>query len=113
AVGLDTSFVGHPVLESGAREADPVRFRAAHGIALDEPLLCVLPGSRRGEVRRHLPPFGDAVARLKEQIPRLRVVVPTLPAVSGEVAARTADWPVPVIMIDDDAEKYGAMASSN
>ena len=35
-VGLAASYVGHPVLESGAERGDAARFRAAHGIAADE-----------------------------------------------------------------------------
>src|SRR5579862_3459861 len=32
AVGLAASYVGHPVIESGADAGDAARFRAAHGI---------------------------------------------------------------------------------
>ena len=33
--GLPATFVGHPVLESGADRGDAARFRAAHGIDAD------------------------------------------------------------------------------
>src|ERR1051326_6302969 len=33
AVGLACSYVGHPVIESGAERGDAARFRATHGIA--------------------------------------------------------------------------------
>src|SRR5437660_9239629 len=48
-VGLSCCFVGHPVLESGADRGDGKRFRVAHGLAPDEVLITVLPGSRGGE----------------------------------------------------------------
>src|SRR5260221_3315850 len=51
-VGLAASYVGHPVLESGADAGDAARFRARHGIAADELGLSVLPGSRGGGGRR-------------------------------------------------------------
>ena len=57
AVGLRCSYVGHPVIESGADRGDGQGFRARHGIAPDERVLCLLPGSRRGEVTRLLPIF--------------------------------------------------------
>src|SRR6185295_15765312 len=44
-VGLDASYVGHPVLESGAERGDAGRFRAAHAIATEELVVSVLPGS--------------------------------------------------------------------
>jgi len=111
--GLAATFVGHPVLESGVRGADGGRFRTTRGIAPDAPLLCVLPGSRRGEIRRHLPPFAEAVARLHARFPALRVVVPTVPAVADEVAAHLAGWPMPVMLVAGDAEKYDAMAAAD
>src|SRR5580704_2179802 len=45
-VGLACTYVGHPVIDSGAGQGDAARFRAAHGIAPDALLLTVLPGSR-------------------------------------------------------------------
>src|SRR5437879_9451055 len=63
-VGLAASHVGHPVLESGADKGDAARFRARHGIAADELLISVLPGSRGGEVRRLLTVFGATMRRL-------------------------------------------------
>src|SRR5947209_6354925 len=65
AVGLACSYVGHPVIESGAERGDATRFRAAHGIAGEELVLTVLPGSRGGEVSRLLPIFGAALRRLE------------------------------------------------
>src|SRR5271170_2962070 len=62
--GLPASFVGHPVLESGAGGGDAARFRATHSLAPDAKVLALLPGSRRGEVRRLLPVFGAALALL-------------------------------------------------
>lgn len=112
-VGLGTTFVGHPVLECGVRQADGRRFRATHGIAPDKPLLCLLPGSRRGEVLRHLPPFADAAARLHAKFPGLTVVVPTVPTVEAVVRSHAGTWPMPVIVTAEDAGKYDAMAAAD
>ena len=76
AVGLTASYVGHPVLESGAGQGRGPRFRAAHGIAEGELVLSVLPGSRSGEVRRLMPMFGAALHRLGDD----RRAVPRRPA---------------------------------
>ena len=86
-VGLACSYVGHPVLDSGADRGDGARFRAAHGIAADELVITVLPGSRGGEVRRLLPIFGAASsASSKRMIGPFRVVVPTVATVAAAVA---------------------------
>ncbi|MEX0582037.1 MAG: hypothetical protein WD185_00080, partial [Sneathiella sp.] len=66
AVGLPASFVGHSVIESGADKGDGPAFRLRHDIKPEEKLLMLLPGSRRGEVTRHLPIFREAVIQLHE-----------------------------------------------
>lgn len=111
AVGLPCDFVGHPVLEEGADRGDGAGFRARHGIPGDAPLLVVLPGSRRSEVRTLLPVFADVLARLKPRFPNLRAVVPTVGTVAGEVRDTAASWSVPTIVVEGVAEKYGAFAA--
>lgn len=110
--GLKTSFVGHPVLES-AQDADGARFRKVHDVPDNGPLLCVLPGSRSGEIGRHLEPFGDAVVLLQGRIPALWVVIPTLPVHAATIRDAVVDWPCPVVVIDREGEKYDAMAAAD
>src|ERR1051325_65566 len=86
-VGLAASYVGHPVLESGAERGDASRFRAEYGIGEDELVLTVLPGSRAGEVSRLIPIFGAALARLEKIVGPFRVAVPTVDIVEDIVAA--------------------------
>ena len=104
-VGLSCSYVGHPVLESGAERGDGERFRAAHGLAPDELLITVLPGSRGGEVRRLLPIFGAALSRLEDLIGPFRVVVPTVATVAATVADAVAAWPGMPIVVQRAARK--------
>ena len=110
--GLATTVVGHPAVEADAVTADPVAFRARHGLPPEAPLVCVLPGSRKGEVKRHEPVMAEALAILKQRFPDLRAVVPTVPTVAAEVAARAAAWPVPALVLEDPAEKYQAFAAA-
>jgi lipid-A-disaccharide synthase len=111
-VGLAASYVGHPVLESGAGRGDAERFRASHGIAADELVLTVLPGSRGGEVKRLLPIFGAALHRLEEIVGPFRVAVPTVANVADRVAAGVADWPGRPLVMRGAADKYDAFAAS-
>ena len=111
-VGLACSWVGHPVVESGADRGDAARFRSTHGLAAEELLITVLPGSRGGEVRRLLPVFGAAIARLAQEIGPLRVVVPTVATVAAAIAAAVRDWPGNPIIVRRPEEKYDAFAAS-
>ena len=92
--GMGASFVGHPVAaEPVIGTAARAAFRAAHGIAADAPLILCLPGSRRGEVARLGPLFGDALARLLVKRPEARIVLPATAARAAQVKAMTLCWP--------------------
>jgi lipid-A-disaccharide synthase len=109
--GLPATFVGHPVIESGADAGDGAAFRVRHGIAADARVLCVLPGSRRGEVRRMLAPFAETAAILARRFPNLTIALPTVPAVAAEVRSRA--FSVRAVVVEGDTEKYDAMAASD
>jgi lipid-A-disaccharide synthase len=111
-VGLPCTFVGHSVVESGAGRGDGAGFRARHGLADDARVLVVLPGSRRGEVRRLMPVFRQAIAGLTVGAAPLVTVVPTVSTVRDSVAAALADWPVPAILVEGDDDKYDAFAAA-
>ena len=110
-VGLPSTFIGHPILESGADRGNGVTFRQTHGIHPDAPILMALPGSRKGEVTRHMPLFKGVIENLLSRYPNLRVVVPTVPSVAG--AVRAFPWPQGTLIIEGSKEKYDAMAASN
>lgn len=111
-VGMSASFIGHPVIESGADRGDAARFCARHGLAVDTPLLCVLPGSRGNEIAHMIPIFGATVARVAAQAPGLRIVVPTVAAMQARVREGVAAWrPAPIVIVDE-AEKFDAFAAS-
>ncbi|MCB4824726.1 lipid-A-disaccharide synthase [Roseicella aerolata] len=112
AAGIPVSFVGHPVLESGADGGDAARFRTAHGIGPEQRVLLVMPGSRRAEVRRLLPVFGEALRLTAAAVPGLRPVLALAGPVEAAVRAGTAAWPVPPILVRTPAEKQDAYAAA-
>ena len=110
--GLACTFVGHPVVESGASSGNGGAFRKLHTIAPDVPLLTVLPGSRTSEITRLLPIFRNTVQILRDKNPDLHIVVPTVPHLKLRVAAEVATWGLPAIVVESDIEKYDAFAAS-
>jgi lipid-A-disaccharide synthase len=110
--GLACTYVGHPVIESGAERGDAARFRATHGIAGEELVLTVLPGSRGSEVCRLLPIFGAALRRLESIVGPFRVTVPTVENVAEAVGAGVANWPGRPVVLRGAAAKYDAFAAS-
>ncbi len=113
AASIPVTFVGHPVLESGADAGDAARFRGAHGLRPDERVLLVMPGSRRMEIRRLLPVFGAALRLLDSRLPGIRPVVPVAPLVAEAVRSGTADWPVRPILVGGLETKHDAFAAAS
>ncbi len=112
-VGLSASFVGHSVIESTATQADGPDFRKQHGISPETPVLAVLPGSRFGEVTRHLPVFKETVQKLQGQFADLQLLCVTTGPVARIVRDELASWPVPCHVTEDPAQKYNAMAAAD
>ena len=110
--GLSCCYVGHPVLESGADRGDGSRFRTSHGLATDDLLITVLPGSRNGEVKRLLPIFGAALNRLESLIGPFRVALPTVATVAETITGATQSWPGAPIITRRVEAKYDAFAAS-
>ncbi|NIZ08851.1 lipid-A-disaccharide synthase [Pseudooceanicola sp. HF7] len=111
AAGMDCDFVGHPVVtEPLANDEDVRAFRDEAGIG-DAPLLLLLPGSRRGEVTRLAPAFGETLAQIKTRFPDLRAVLPTTENVAELVAEQTRDWPVKPLVLDPRGREPGAHAA--
>lgn len=114
AAGMSCDFVGHPVVaEPRASRAEADAFRETHMIGPDQPLVLCLPGSRTGEVKRLGPRFDEALMRLRDREPGLRVVLPTVRGVAPMVRAMAARWPVAPIVVEETADKRAAFAAAD
>jgi lipid-A-disaccharide synthase len=102
--GVPCAFVGHPAAarpHPGPQEA--AAFRAAIGVPAGAPLLAALPGSRAGELKRHLALFGETVALLARRLPGLHVVAPTVGPRAAALREAAAAWAAPTIVLDPGA----------
>lgn len=93
--GPPTSYVGHPALAERLDAAAPV----------ERGPLMLLPGSRDGELRRHLPMFRDVLATLGSHPAVDGVVIPTLPSLAERLRRETAGWPVPVAIVSERSQR--------
>jgi lipid-A-disaccharide synthase len=84
--GLAVDFVGHPLLDRltplATRERADVR--RALSLAADRPLVLLLPGSRRNEVRRTLPLQLAAARALHARDPRVVFAIAVAPSIARE-----------------------------
>lgn len=102
--GPPCSYVGHPLIE----RLDDLRPGPGEAAARGRPTLVVLPGSRRSEVRRLTAIFGEAVARVAENVPGLDVVLPAVSDLADDIRARVAAWPVAPRIVLGEAAKLAA-----
>ena len=100
AAGMTCDFVGHPVVaEPVASDEEVHQFLQQEALG-DAPLILVLPGSRRAEVGRLTPIFGEALRPVLSRIPDARVVVPAAGPVASAVLEATRNWPGAPVVID-------------
>lgn len=98
--GMECDFVGHPVAsEPAATEAEIKGFRAVYDLG-NAPLLLALPGSRRGEVDRLAPVFGEALGLHLKDRPETRIVVPAVAHMVDTVAEHLRNWPGSPVVVD-------------
>jgi lipid-A-disaccharide synthase len=104
--GPPCTFVGHPLAEA-VTTLRPSAQEAARRVA-EPPLLLVLPGSRGGEIGRHLAVFGAAVGLVGERLGAVEVVLPTVPYLWERVRRDTAAWPIMPRVVVEPEEKWAA-----
>lgn len=73
--GVNTTYVGHPLVESLAPEVDATTLRRELGLGADQRVLGLLPGSRPHEIHHHLADMLAAARTLQSSRPDLAVVV--------------------------------------
>ena len=100
AAGMECDFVGHPVVsEPVASDRKVAEFRERHDLG-DKPVLLVLPGSRRGEVSRLTPIFGEVLKPVLAAHPDIQIVLPTTGSVAGLARELTQDWSRTPLILD-------------
>ncbi|HXF24941.1 MAG TPA: lipid-A-disaccharide synthase [Gemmatimonadaceae bacterium] len=80
--GIDTTFVGHPLLDRAQNLPTRAQARERLGIGPDEKVLALFPGSREQEIARHFLPFIESGRELARRHPGLRVIVHGAPTVN-------------------------------
>ncbi len=105
--GPPCTYVGHPVLE----ELPRLRPNAEESVRRDQkpPLLIVMPGSRRSELRSLIATFGEAVSSLTKTHGPFELVLPTLPHIEAQVRDAISSWPIQPRIVVTEAEKFAAM----
>ncbi|MDP4300167.1 lipid-A-disaccharide synthase [Leptothrix discophora] len=109
--GIAATYVGHPLADHIPLDVPRAQARAALGLDEAVPLVALLPGSRRGEIRHIAAPLLQAAARLARRRPELRFVLPVAPGLRGLIepllAEHAPDLPLQLI----DGQSHTALAA--
>ena len=78
-VGLSCDFVGHPIVsEEIATDKNILDLKKEHSLS-DEPTILCLPGSRKSEIDRLMPTFGESLIKFSRLIPNANFILPSTP----------------------------------
>jgi len=69
AGGIPSAFVGHPLKPRVRTRFSRDEFLTKHGLPAGQRLITLLPGSRKTEVKNHLPVLLDSVRRISQHFP--------------------------------------------
>ena len=83
--GIAATYVGHPLASVIPEVPDRAGARAHLGLSDADDVLAILPGSRSSEVQYIAPAFFQAAALLRQTRPKLRMVVPAVPALQARI----------------------------
>lgn len=99
--GPDTTYIGHPAVGKYTVVAPPSKGK-----------LLLLPGSRRGEVRRHMSLFRKVAEQLIDHPAITGMVLPTFPRLEELVRSELQEWPVNVDVLVDQQSQEVAYADA-
>ena len=104
---VEARFVGHPLVELVHPECDREAFFAETGLDPRRPLVALLPGSRRGEIQRLLPPMAELVGRWQQARPEAQWVLPVAPTLATDFVRGYLQG-APVVLVE--GRTYAARA---
>jgi lipid-A-disaccharide synthase len=104
--GPPCSYVGHPLTEQiGSLRPGVEEQKRRDG---EPPVLLVLPGSRRSEVRHHMEIFGETLGRMQAAGVSFELILPTMPHLQEAVGEGLKSWPVQPRVVIGEQEKRAA-----
>ena len=83
--GIAATYVGHPLAAVIPLEPDRAGARKQLGLADDDQVLAILPGSRRAEVQYITSGFFRAAALIQRALPAIKIIVPAVPALKARI----------------------------
>ena len=84
--GIEATYVGHPLANTIAQQPNKSAARVALGLAADDTVIAILPGSRKSEVQYLADLFFKTLTQLNRANSALKFVVPCAPGLKDAIA---------------------------
>ena len=111
AAGANISFVGNPLIDTVRAEMEPEEAHRHFGIEENDVPILLMPGSRREEIERLLPPMLGAAEILQTRDPARRFFLPVAGGVDEQrIEEHLAASPVEVTLTHD--ARYALMKAA-
>jgi len=104
--GPPCSYVGHPLIEQIGLLRPGVEEQKRR--EQEPPVLLVLPGSRRSEIRHHMAVFGDTLGQLRDLGIAFEPILPTMVHLQEAVGEAVKGWPTQPRVVIGEREKQAA-----
>jgi lipid-A-disaccharide synthase len=85
--GIGATYVGHPLAQVIPMQPDKAAARAALGLAEQDTVVAVLPGSRRSEIQYLCSRLFKAVSLINRAQAAIKFIVPAIPGLQQQITA--------------------------
>jgi lipid-A-disaccharide synthase len=113
--GLKTVFIGHPIVENAPdfelKSTKNLTFRQKNFIAPNDVIVCLMPGSRNGEVKKIFPEFIGAINLLAQKKPNLKVLIPLVEKTRSLVFEMAKNLKVEYVLVEKEEKESAFFAS--
>ncbi len=111
-LGIDTTWVGHPLLDRIKQTKTRHQARQFLGIKPEETVITLLPASRSQEIKHMLPTIGAAAQLIQARIPEVKFLIPvSLPAYQDAIATTVKQYNLSATILD--TQSLDAIVSSD
>ena len=108
--GVPVKFIGHPLVGAVHASLDRAAFCREQNLDPQKPIVTILPGSRAGELRQHLPIIREAAQRIHRES-QAQFVLAAAPETN--LASLRESWPTELPVKIIVGQTYNALASAD
>jgi lipid-A-disaccharide synthase len=109
--GIAAAYVGHPLADVIPLDVPRTTARAQLGLAVDDVVVALLPGSRRAEMQYIAPRLLMAAAEMHRQRPKLRFLLPVVPGLRHVLAPLCRQHAAHINLTLLDGQSHAALAA--